>query len=217
MLKKSKQTQGKEKLTLLIRKGSHVSFNFEHAFHTSLYNNKQKVEDARLELQKERLLKSEQLKAGVQIYVKQLYNTIIGWSKNGSLFKTRHILNSKSINFQGVSIDINIPKLQCSTHNQVTIDLWLSDEVKTAETEHQTKYLKADCFGFLAFTDHLNVTLGFDVSWEPLTQKLELKVWDDLSATYSNANINEVGKLLIYLLTKIQLDKYKDNPTKERL
>ncbi len=200
---------GSSELFETLRGDKNMSFNFEKDFAKAMYENRLKATTARKALIKEQKEKSNKLHDQLQAFINKTFKKFVSWSKGGMLFSTKHIPNRIHIIPYQVPIELQNPQLIVSTSNQIKIEFIF----RHAQPPHPDlqELVPADAMGFLGFTDAQNVTLGFNLYYDEEQNHLFLAEYDEIRRRFQIVTDKALGKLIIYLLTKLTLDKYDDS------
>lgn len=183
-----------------------MGFDFENGFAKAMYENRLKTSLAKEEQARRNKAKAEQMFQEINMLIQNTYSQIIKWSKNGTLFKTRHELKTTNLDIVDLVLEVKTPILFCNTHNQVKIEFTFrnSNDPQSAPSA----LIRKDAIGFLGFSDEHEVSMGFDLIFQG--EKLVIAQYDKFDEVFTPVHTDEMGNLLIYLLTKTKLDKYDD-------
>jgi len=201
-----------------------MSFNFENEFTNSMEKNRNKIIRAKEKLKVSQTEERALFIRNINKLITETLYQFITWSKNGTLFKTRHIPRYLTIKKFEEETIIKCPDLICTNDNTIKIEFIFRDQVtkdqmnKNQDNKDQRlkSLIKDYAVGYLAFTDEANVSMGFDIIESNNQRQFIFSEHDSFQEQPFPVTSDALGKLLIYLLTKVSLDKFDDQAIKTK-
>ncbi len=193
-----------------------MSFNFENEFKISMEKNRNKITRAKEKLKISQAEERVLFIRNINQLITETFYKFIKWSKNGTLFKTRHIPQYLTIKKFEEEIIIKCPHLMCTNENSIKIEFFFKNQVN--KDQKSESLIKDYAVGYLAFTDEADVSMGFDIIQSNNQRQFIYSEHDSYQNKPFPVTFAALGKLLIYLLTKVSLDKFDNqafNTTKK--
>lgn len=185
-----------------------MPFNFDQAFTQAMQENRDNIEASREKQQQHQQANAQKFKKAVEQLIATTFQRIVTWSKKGLHFQTRH--NPQMVQLQAfdTTFTVKSPVLECQTRNTVAIAFSFCDQTPVSPIIEEQCHEEAD--GVIAFTDQNNVSLVFQLFYDEQSALFRIARYNLIDEDFEEIDEGMLAKTLIYLLTKLNLDKYDD-------